>query len=247
MKILIIADVHEQIELVEKLRKAVPHDELWSTGDWFDDYGGSNERLRLTLEFIKSNPEIKGVLGNHDVPYFFGGQSEDFYCPGYTRDRGFLARRTLGPDFKVPFQLHAWIDGWLISHAGVHPYLLRGASDPEEYKWIIDYACTDALRALHKGQRHFMTGWGEDRGGDEQRIGGITWLDWNSFQAIPGLNQIVGHTYKFNEVRKKEISGKSINYCLDTGFRHFALIEDGKLEIFQTEDFIGRWKRNKVA
>lgn len=238
MRNLIFADVHEDVDRIDRLRKAVPHDRVYCLGDWADTYRTSSAQLTKTIEYIKANPEIESVLGNHDIPYFFGGRTEAFYTPGYTRERGFVARRALGPSYQVPFKLHHWVDGWLLSHAGVHPYLLRGASTPSDQFEVIEYACAEAMKCLHDGRRHFMTGWGADRGGVEQRVGGITWLDWNSFQAIPGLNQLVGHTFT-KEVRKKE-TAESINFCIDTGLRHYAIIEDGKLEIFLTEDAIGK-------
>ena len=76
----------------------------------------------------------------------------------------------------------------------VHPYMLRNA-EPSEYKEIIDYGCAEALRSLRNGRRHFLCGWGADRGGIEQKLGGITWMDWACLQPVPGLNQLVGHTF----------------------------------------------------
>lgn len=237
MRNLIFSDPHEEVERVELLRKTIPHDRAYCLGDWLDTYRTSSDQLKKTLEYIKGNPEIESVLGNHDIPYFFGGRAEEFYCPGFTRERGAAARRTLGPMYETHFKLHHWVDGWLLAHAGVHPYLLRGVATFAEKFEVIEYACAEAMKALHEGRRHFMTGWGADRGGDEQRVGGITWLDWNSFQAVPGLNQLVGHTMD-KAIRSKQ-TPESINFCMDTALRHFAIIEDGQLEFFLAEDFIG--------
>lgn len=249
MKTLILSDPHELVEQVDQLRKTVPHDRCVCLGDWFDDWKSPAERLKRTLEYVQANPEIENLLGNHDVPYFFNQEPlsyPDFYCPGYTKDRGALALRLLRSWSRSNLRLHMWVDGWLLSHAGVHPYLLRAAPSEAEHREVIDYACAEALRALHRRKRHFMTGRGADRAGNEQQIGGINWLDWNSFQAIPGLNQIVGHTYG-KEPRQKILPGRSVNFCIDTGFHHFAVITDGRLEVFQTEDFIGTWHRRKTA
>jgi len=249
MKTLIFSDVHEQVDLLDQLLTAVPHDRAIGHGDFFDDYCTSPAKVQRTAEWIRSHlNDFDSVLGNHDVPYFYGATTGHYNCPGYSRERGTLVRTILGPEHWQKFTLHAWVDGWLVAHAGVHPYLFRAAGiklDPEGMKEVIDYACSDALRALRLGQRHFMVGWGSDRGGDDQVVGGINWLDWNSLQAIPGLNQLVGHTYDPDKIRSK-VTPESQNFCLDTGFHHFAIIEDGRLEIYKTEDFIGKWRRRKA-
>jgi predicted phosphodiesterase len=99
----------------------------------------------------------------------------------------------------------------------------------------------------------FAAGW--DRGGEIPN-GGITWMDWKNFAPIKGINQIVGHTpvflpefmiqlplgtvkrFSVEELCKKKNlkfdDATSINLDLDTHSNHYAIIEDGKVEIYDT-------------
>ena len=51
----------------------------------------------------------------------------------------------------------------------------------------------------------------------------------DSVGRVPGLNQLVGHT-PAQTVRHKD-TPTSRNICLDTHLRHYAVFEDGHLEI----------------
>jgi hypothetical protein len=92
-------------------------------------------------------------------------------------------------------------------------------------------------------------------------VGGITWLDWTTeFQPVPGLHQIVGHTPgEFTrgrhldpdgaevkiEVRKatviEDMPGagrrpwRSLNWCLDTGLKQVAIVDDKGVNVFTLE------------
>lgn len=99
-----------------------------------------------------------------------------------------------------------------------------------------------------------LLGCGWDRGGSQQH-GGIIWVDWSNFASIQGVNQIVGHTpHKIPEVhvqfagggyKKKYISDYlknietysgydvvSLNFALDTHSNHYAIVTDGKVEVY---------------
>ena len=60
-------------------------------------------------------------------------------------------------------------------------------------------------------------------------IGGLNWMDWSDLAPIPGVNQLVGHTAA-ETVRHKRTSNTR-NICLDTNLNHYAIFEEGTLEI----------------
>jgi len=122
-----------------------------------------------------------------------------------------------------------------VSHAGFHPAWLVNV-EPGRYRELIDRACAKAWDCLNRGEHHFLLGRGLSRSAD-QNIGGINWLDWDELVPIPGLNQLVGHTPS-QSVRYKNTS-TSQNICLDTNLRHYAVFEDGKLEIKSYDELIG--------
>ena len=61
-------------------------------------------------------------------------------------------------------------------------------------------------------------------------------MDWDELIPIPGLNQLVGHT-PASTVRHKD-TPTSRNICLDTNLRHYAVFEDGRLEIRSYADLV---------
>jgi hypothetical protein len=59
-------------------------------------------------------------------------------------------------------------------------------------------------------------------------------MDWEMFEPVPGVNQIVGHT-PGKQVREKTIPG-SRNLCVDVGNASVAaLLSDGNLTILEKE------------
>lgn len=122
---------------------------------------------------------------------------------------------------------------------------------------VISKEAIDAARS-NTDTPLFAAGW--DRGGI-YRHGGINWVDWNSLSPIKGINQIVGHTIhrvpqvliqkvgggytkqditEYYELRSKSSSFEdnyvlSISYDIDTHLNHYAVIEDGNVDIFHID------------
>jgi hypothetical protein len=121
------------------------------------------------------------------------------------------------------FQLYTEVDGYFISHAGLHPF---------HDKYALRVHPEIILAQLAEGKVDQCLRAGVSRGGNI-RVGGIDWLDWDEFEPIPGMNQICGHTPR-PEVRYRE-GDRSRNFCIDTQLRHYAVIEDGQVTI-KTKD-----------
>ena len=126
-------------------------------------------------------------------------------------------------------QLHVWVDGFLLSHAGWN----RAFADANgrittDY---IDSLCAECLHELDQGRMHPLAAAGNSRGGSAE-VGGIVWQDWRELKPIPGLRQIVGHTPGI-EVREKNVDNASA-VCLDTRLCHVGVLEDGILRIHTT-------------
>ena len=79
------------------------------------------------------------------------------------------------------------------------------------------------------GKTHWFISVGTKRGG-RSPAGGILWCDFGEFAAVPGVHQIFGHT---PGVQPRWIGNDQL--CLDTnlsrGPRHYAIIEDGAIEV----------------
>lgn len=232
---LIIPDVHDKVHKVARLLEKVPHDHATLLSDFFDDWHTNSIQARTTAEHVQrwlNDPKITCVLGNHDMAYGWGHINRSLLCSGWTKDKAIAIHSVLAPGDWAKFKLHHWIETksgrlWLLSHAGLYAGILEGCPR-EHYRQSVDNLCEQALDCLFTGQMHPLLGAGRSRGGP-QSVGGINWLDWDEFVPIPGLNQLVGHT-QGKMVRWKR-QPASENACIDTTLRHYALIEDGVLDV----------------
>ena len=79
-KILIISDVHQEVDKLDKIINAECADINLCLGDWFDShFTDSNEACEKTAFYIKkfvANPKNITLFGNHDLHYFFNNKSE---------------------------------------------------------------------------------------------------------------------------------------------------------------------------
>ena len=230
----IVGDTHGDAErMLEVLEMAGALDESYDRrpGFWLCHIGdvihaghgeqASDERiLRLALNRFDAL-----VIGNHESPFLcgiggFAGQNEWLFCQAEL-DRSFRDGRWT-PALAV--------DGWLITHGGLNPYLLRmdagssafgalrlkGRIDDVE---MVAQAIRDAFEErLVSGQKEPLFDWcGPARGGFDP-CGGIFWCDWrelmNADQKLRSpLRQIVGHTPRTDV----QVTADGRFWCIDVG------------------------------
>lgn len=226
MRTLIVPDVHEKVDKLERALKSTKHDKVVFLGDYFDKFGQPNTlEIATWLKHNLSNPNYTFLLGNHDVHYFFGLEQ----CSGFTHEKKITIRQVLTQSDISKFKFFELVDNkWLCSHAGFHPGLFDTLLTTEDQLKQFKTTQSKVLRLVSNGARHEWIRAGVSRGGDAAE-GGVTWLDFKDFQPIHGFNQIVGHTHR-DFVREKHLS-TSKNYCIDTGLNHAILIEDGKEKV----------------
>lgn len=234
MKTLVIPDIHNKHLRAQKFIDAYPADARIFLGDIYDDFEesirGVEETARWHVEQL-ADQKNTFLLGNHDMHYRY--QHRVFTCSGYEPAKNIAINRIV-TDWGDP-RLYAWVDGYLLSHAGVDQ---RGV--PEMY-WGDEakldlYLASQAEQALAnaaEGKLHWMTAPGAARGGWAE-FGGLTWLDWAlEFRPIPMTRQIVGHTPTKTVKMRGAGVGEINNYLIDTHLRHVAMITDGSLEIIE--------------
>ena len=234
MRWLIVPDIHDKIKRANQIIQREPHDRLLLLGDYFDDVNtgmtDAADTAKQVNEWLNA-PNTTCLLGNHDMAYGWGRENRRFLCPGYDAVKWITINAIIPTRNWRMFRLHAWLESsegpWLVTHAGFYPAWLADVP-PESYRSRIDKLCADAWDSLLHGKHHFLLGRGNSRWGD-QEIGGLNWMDWGEFIPIPGLNQLLGHT-PAAKVRWKK-APKSKNVCLDTHLKHYAIFEDGRLEI----------------
>ena len=239
LRTLIIADPHDRMKKMLRIVEKEPHDRLTILGDFFDNYDTGITDAAETAKVVKvllNDPDTDCLLGNHDMSYGWGRLNREHLCPGYEDGKYSVIRARLMAEDWQKFKLHVWLEGterpWLLSHAGVHPYLLHGVPRVELRRYI-DVVCEDAWRKLNAGAHHFLLGRGRSRCGDQQ-VGGINWMDWDELVPIPGLNQMVGHSGHGQVHYKRWPTSENID--LDTSMRYYAVFEDGEMEIKSYDD-----------
>lgn len=194
MKTLVWSDVHNRTGMLETVLKNLGDgfDNRVFLGDWFDNFGDNVTDAMITARCLKKlleDPKNLFCEGNHDTAYRFGNQAS--YCPGWTKEKHKGVTSILGYNDWQKFELCHFVNGFLCSHAGVHE---RTFQHPIKGITVdgIKEDCQKAVDAMRSNIIHpaYYDGYG--LGGS--KLGGITWLRWNWFRPIPGLNQIVGHT-----------------------------------------------------
>lgn len=254
MRHLIISDIHERPRTVQAIIKMAhddpkgPPDRAISLGDWWDNQDPNlQETLDLLLKFLDGD-DTDALLGNHDALYFFGDGRFHFHgtrgwkevTQEYLDNKLMIGERR---KFKLASVIQIAKDaeehaGRLVicSHAGIHPEIWARAGGLAGF----EHECGVALDLAFNGDFHRYFDVGGCRGG-WARFGGLTWLDWDhEFRPIPDIIQIVGHTYDSRNdpprVRVKPFDFKTPNFCLDTGLRHYIIVDDqtGKIEIKAT-------------
>lgn len=227
-KSLIIPDIHQRIDLVERIiSKEKNVDEWIYLGDYFDNKEESIKDVERTALWLKSSLCRRNtfhILGNHDLHYRWPK------CPWHIT-AGHSPEKQAVIDSIITHAdwqrtLFAVERGrWWLSHAGLHPNIFVHPVfgwDASRTWGMFHYA----EFAAHAGSRHPIT---ENNG--ESDLFNPFKLRWWNFIPIPGVNQIVGHT------AKKEpcflTTDSSENIMLDTRLQHYAILENNSVTVFE--------------
>ncbi len=252
---LVISDVHLQPERAEEwiARLSHRHDRVVFLGDYFDSHGAGNgpEPTAATASWLAESlkrPERVHLVGNHDLSYLL--HRGFTACSGYSEENQAVLAPYLSASAFDRLQPAVAIDGWLLSHAGVHRQLVKDLA-PETVLPLIQ----EQWEQLKEGGCPPLFGCGYSRGGP-QPYGGITWQDFGEFRPTPGLNQIFAHTPaktvrvhwmlpQRRHILKRahrldrepgEVVGlaasSTVNVCADTELESVLLLENGALTFF---------------
>jgi hypothetical protein len=118
------------------------------------------------------------------------------------------------------------IDGWLFSHAGVHPEWWPGiGKTPAEQMENFDAYWDRAVEQIFEVPEDPIFAAGKARGGVAD-VGGPLWLDWDAeFEDELEIPQIAGHTCCAKQTQK----GRS--YCVDMAQSAYAIVENGEVQM----------------
>lgn len=248
MKTIIISDIHNRVYWVEEALSSPllkPYDEVIFLGDYFDDYNDTINDVLIASKWLKNSLKIKNRIhlqGTHDLWYRFP-YNPYIEVSGNTVYKERVINNIITPSDWNKIKLFHFEQNYLISHAGVHRYLIseyifRNKNIFSQYivdnnlqlgieeivNKIVKPATDESLVDINKGYANPWLSAGFSRGG-MQPVGGIVWLDWNEeFEPVSGLNQIVGHTEL--KIPAEKSTKDSKNYDLDTRNHHIGILEN---------------------
>lgn len=251
--ILVVSDVHQDIEELEFILDREDYDTVVCLGDWFDShYHNEVEHWEKTCAFLKKwifKPNFHTCIGNHDIQYLFGNPTT--ICSGYIRQKDELITERFGPllpKIRDKFLWYLWIDDFFCSHAGlnVHHFPPNLQLDKASINKWLDEQLKYAELPLFNSGRHWIYGAGTARGG-RQPYGGLIWQDFNDeFEPIDGLKQIVGHTSHRTVVNHIEDGNvdltQALNLDVDCHLSEYVKIINGKISIHKRADLYDIYK-----
>jgi len=239
-KILIISDIHNQVEKLNKIIRHEAADINIVLGDWFDSFFyDQTEDYKRSADYLMryiSAPNNYTLWGNHDTHYLV--YNTYTICSGYEERKWDAINDIIRADKNYAinkFDWFTWVDGYLCTHAGLHSsFIDPTAKDNADINLFLIKEREHANIKLITGTDHWFYMAGKARGGYYSK-GGLVWLDFDrEFAPIEGLNQIVGHTpRKDNKITKY---AKTENYCIDTSLSQWLTITNRKIEIKDYKD-----------
>lgn len=248
--LIVIPDIHQDFYFFNYIIEKHKDEDVkfLCLGDYFDprEKGGNyktNRFCEYLLEIYNSNLDITFLAGNHDIQYFeviekmkitkkkYVNFHVNYKCSDFSGNRA----KKINSIFKnISFfndlNLFYRHGDFLFSHAGFHPYHVSFASSVEKCLPLWEYEWFNFKKNISSKYYNYNRVWniGACRGG-EDIYGSPLWLDFfDEFRNIDGVRQVVGHTSRNEEYRKKEISG---NICLDNRGTTYGYVKDDDIEI----------------
>lgn len=234
---LVIPDIHQNIRWAESIlqKEAAAADRIVILGDYFDPKVESAADVSETCLYLSElkkryKAPFTFLVGNHDLPYLYdlqrrpdASKRNPYFNGGYNPYLFESIKQHLSPQFLRSLEPFAIAQGWILSHAGIHPDHLS-SSDSVGLQALYD-KLKSQVASLPPERPGELAAIGIARGGSDER-GGITWQDWfKEFEDTLEWPQIVGHTL----ILKPHQKGRSWN--LDTKSGSYAVLKESQLEI----------------
>lgn len=247
MHILAIPDVHQDVHFLQRIfdtENIAAFDKVIFLGDYFDTRVyelDCDEAVVETARFIKEikltyPDKVHLLCGNHDLPYYamrpmcaantgrVNSTIADWFYDGNSYHNANLIEEIWGEEIWSTLEVAVTYDGWIFSHAGIHPnYWPADGDTPEEKVNILRKQWDEAIARIFQEEENIIFGTGKARGG-EYEAGGPLWLDFDlEFEDALEYPQVVGHTKHAIHHKK----GRS--HCIDYGQNTYAVVQHGDI------------------
>lgn len=254
MKLLVIPDVHQNIDWVKSIFEREPvddFDKIIFLGDYTDSHKkngiASMENTMLYFDELcdKYGDKIVLLIGNHDAAYIMNSMSTpsgsytprrnqiySWYCSGYNNSKAtdfhkvckMYPAREGKQSLMDKFRFHFEVDGILFTHAGLTKSMAGEFGGIENTLKFMN-SFSDISEIFYANPViHLYSAVGYARGGHYSH-GGIIWEDMFSFVPTPGIIQVFGHTAHDNSA-SIFFEGKDMAaLCIDGGQQVYAVID----------------------
>jgi hypothetical protein len=237
-RILVVPDIHQAPNL-EEVEAAIARERPDLTvflGDFFDQWDDTpldaGETAEWLSQSIKQSNRVH-LFGNHDLPYAYPG-CKGLVCPGWTSEKYQAVKVHLSESDWTSLKMAHWERDLLFTHAGwsksCTPVDSRLFQKPQLF---LDQQIAEAWAEIPHGGFHWIFLPGRGRGGLTP-CGGLTWCDLREFRAIPGVNQIFGHTPGNLGLVSRDHGTE--NWICDTsgptGVRNYLIVDENAVHAF---------------
>ena len=228
---LILSDIHNRVDRVDKIINSVVADKIILLMDAFDNFGDSHIDATKTANWVKNSLKQENrvhLFSNHDIGYAFPNNPYT-RCSGWTGSKQEAIDQILTAEDWSKLKFFHFEQGWLFTHAGLD----RGFYDSElgQLEGFLESESKNALRSLKNNKSHWLFRAGYSRGGTQPK-GGSLWCDANDeFEPIGGVRQCFGHS-----PQREPLWIDKDNLCLDTHSNHWAILKDGEIKTYAYAD-----------
>jgi predicted phosphodiesterase len=221
---IVIGDLHGSLDKAKAFLAFKPEKEHICVGDYFDSFHIGPTRQ---IECMRLLLDSKAVLlwGNHDIHYL---KNPPFKCSGYQYEEttNILISHLINGN-KRRFLAAYTVDGYILTHAGIHDELAKHDDIEKEARYLNG----QMKRFLNspKDSSFDIFNIPRSRGGWDN-FGGIFWFD---FKRDNGLSQkykqIFGHTEGREPTKAQhhwaiDTTNSDINWIMDTETGLFEMI-----------------------
>lgn len=186
---IISGDIHGNLAKATAFLAWEPDETHVCVGDYVDSFTESQEQQLACLQMLMESRSLL-LWGNHDLHYL---PDPLWRCNGFQPMMAPLYRKLFVAALETGRITAACsVDGWLCTHAGVHPALVDRDLTPEEAATSFNAAFPRQLQARHGPLLYVAPA----RGGNDP-FGGIFWFDPFREGIEPSRRvgrQVFGHT-----------------------------------------------------
>jgi hypothetical protein len=198
-------------------------------GDYVDSFDVGNAEMKKNLEdiilFKKTFPDkVVLLLGNHDIQYIVSNQRCSGYRPEMQHDFYKIFNDNIRL-FQIAYELPTYHTPTLFTHAGVtegwlnelREYFIETPSHKREmFAEIAEYGIVDLLNAAWELNVPTLYNVDSVSGGSSKWAGPL-WVRPHVLKlyAIPGYDQVVGHTPCAGVQMHPNRGGETVTYTID--------------------------------